>query len=160
NLQHYYALRAQTWLAAVRRRLPSARDPSRGALLPARDLGSWPLWLVGAYSIFVLVLHAVLTRDVGQSLLASILLFVLAAITVVNLKTSLILDKLTFSGMAAGLLLTPVLTSRSVLEALGGLVVGGGIFLVLLLVTGGAFGGGTMKMGSMIGAFLGWQLTI
>jgi leader peptidase (prepilin peptidase)/N-methyltransferase len=38
-----------------------------------------------------------------------------------------------------------------------GIVVGGGLFLVIILVSRGGMGGGDMKLGAMLGAFLGWK---
>ena len=44
------------------------------------------------------------------------------------------------------------------LDSLIGIAVGGGLFLVIILVSGGGMGGGDMKLGAMLGAFLGWKL--
>jgi leader peptidase (prepilin peptidase)/N-methyltransferase len=44
------------------------------------------------------------------------------------------------------------------LDSLIGVAVGGGIFLVIILASGGGMGGGDMKLGAMLGAFLGWKL--
>jgi leader peptidase (prepilin peptidase) / N-methyltransferase len=38
--------------------------------------------------------------------------------------------------------------------------VGGGLFLVIILASGGGMGGGDMKLGAMMGAFLGWKLVL
>jgi leader peptidase (prepilin peptidase)/N-methyltransferase len=38
--------------------------------------------------------------------------------------------------------------------------VGGGVFFLVIVVSRGGMGGGDMKLGAMIGAFLGWKLTV
>ena len=44
-------------------------------------------------------------------------------------------------------------------ESLIGIVLGGRVFLAIILVSGGGMGGGDMKLGAMMGAFLGWKVT-
>ena len=38
-----------------------------------------------------------------------------------------------------------------------GILIGGGLFLVIILVSRGGMGGGDLKLGAMLGAFLGWK---
>ncbi|MBI1848128.1 MAG: prepilin peptidase [Candidatus Rokubacteria bacterium] len=42
-------------------------------------------------------------------------------------------------------------------DALIGAAVCGGIFLAIILASGGGMGGGDMKLAAMLGAFLGWR---
>jgi leader peptidase (prepilin peptidase)/N-methyltransferase len=39
-------------------------------------------------------------------------------------------------------------------------ILGGGVFLVIILASGGGMGGGDMKLGAMLGAFLGWKVVL
>jgi len=45
-------------------------------------------------------------------------------------------------------------------ESLLGIALGGGVFFAIILASGGGMGGGDMKLGAMLGAFLGWKLTL
>ena len=45
-------------------------------------------------------------------------------------------------------------------ESLIGIVLGGRVFLAIILVSGGGMGGSDMKLGAMMGAFLGWKVTL
>ena len=46
------------------------------------------------------------------------------------------------------------------LETALGILVGGGLFFVIILASRGGMGGGDMKLGAMMGAFLGWKLVL
>ena len=90
---------------------------------------------------------------------ALVLLAALVAITAIDLQHQIIPDAITVPGIVTGLLAN-VATRRSVTDSLLGIAVGGGLFLVVILVSGGGMGGGDMKLGAMLGAFLGWQVTL
>lgn len=95
----------------------------------------------------------------------SILILFLLPISFIDLDTNLILNILTFPGMLAGLLLSFVVGHVAPLQAMLGLILGGGfLFLVRLL---GAFlferegmGAGDVKLGAMIGVFLGPKVVV
>ncbi len=114
------------------------------------------------------------TYPVGGTLAAGLLFFsILLCVTITDLETGYIPDKLTLPGILAGLILSalaPELVGQAIWqfgiwESLLGILAGGG----LLLVTGylGDFifktetmGGGDIKLLALIGAFLGWQKVI
>ncbi len=105
---------------------------------------------------------------------AALLLAMLIAVTAIDLRLQIIPDAITLPGIALGVLAS-LATGRPgvripwlgvaahswpavILDSLLGILVGGGIFLVIILASGGGMGGGDMKLGAMLGAFLGWQL--
>jgi leader peptidase (prepilin peptidase)/N-methyltransferase len=106
----------------------------------------------------------------------AVLLAMLVAITAIDLRHQIIPDVITLPGIALGVLAGPA-TGRlgaalpwagaagspllaAVADSLLGIAVGGGIFLVIILASGGGMGGGDMKLGAMLGAFLGWKLAL
>jgi leader peptidase (prepilin peptidase)/N-methyltransferase len=89
---------------------------------------------------------------------AAILLGALIAITAIDLRHQIIPDVITLPGIVVGFLASLGGTRVDWLDSLLGIAVGGGIFLVIILVSGGGMGGGDMKLGAMLGAFLGWKL--
>lgn len=66
-------------------------------------------------------------------------------------------DALTLPGMAVGLVLSAVNPEVGLVSSAIGLVVGGGLLLGIAMATGGGMGGGDIKLGGLLGAFLGWQ---
>lgn len=95
-----------------------------------------------------------------ELIVALLFLSALVAITAIDLEHQLIPDRITLPGIVVGFLANLLIPRVSWLDSLGGVLVGGGIFLVIILVSGGGMGGGDMKLGGMIGAFLGWKLTL
>ncbi len=91
-------------------------------------------------------------------LVAAVFLAALVAITAIDLQHQIIPDVITLPGILAGVAANLATGRVSWLESVIGIVVGGGIFLVIILASGGGMGGGDMKLGAMLGAFLGWKL--
>jgi leader peptidase (prepilin peptidase)/N-methyltransferase len=89
---------------------------------------------------------------------AAALLAALVAITAIDLAHQIIPDVITLPGILAGVVGNLATDRVSLLESVAGIVVGGGIFLVIILASRGGMGGGDMKLGAMLGAFLGWKL--
>ena|GEM_PF-4171107 len=84
----------------------------------------------------------------------------LTIITYIELRTGLILTKLTYPGMGLGLVLNATISLETFVSALIGLIIGGGIFLSLSLLSKGGIGGGIPKLTAMIGAFVGWRIVL
>jgi leader peptidase (prepilin peptidase)/N-methyltransferase len=90
---------------------------------------------------------------------------VLIAVTAIDLEHQLIPDRITLPGIALGFLASLVNPAGSWLASLLGIALGGGFIFVVIVVARwllgrDAMGGGDMKLCAMIGAFLGWKLTV
>ncbi len=108
-----------------------------------------------------LFLAAAARFGVGPELaIAAALLAALVAITVIDLDHQIIPDVITLPGIVAGFLATVATGRLSWAESLLGIGLGGGVFFAIILASGGGMGGGDMKLGAMLGAFLGWKLTL
>src|SRR5438552_18090634 len=88
------------------------------------------------------------------------LLASLVAITGIDVDHQIIPDAITLPGIVAGVLANLAVPGRSIVDSLLGIGLGGGIFLAIILVSGGGMGGGDVKAGAMLGAVLGWRLTL
>ena len=125
-------------------------------------------WRYPAIELMCGVLFALAYLWFGLSprlLAAHIFIAALVAITWIDLDHQIIPDVLSLPGIGVGLLLS--LTPHSVgwKNAIAGTVVGGGLFVLIIigsaLVLGQpGMGVGDVKLGAMIGAFLGWKLAL
>lgn len=96
----------------------------------------------------------------------------LIAITFIDFEHKLIPDMITYPGIVIGLLASLVVKHQapfifshiprldSLIDSLLGLLAGGGILWAIAILSRGGMGGGDIKLGAMIGAFLGWQATL
>jgi leader peptidase (prepilin peptidase) / N-methyltransferase len=91
---------------------------------------------------------------------ALLLLTALVAITAIDLDRQLIPDVLSLPGIAIGFLISTLTGRPGWLDSLLGTLVGGGIFFLIIVASRGGMGGGDMKLGAMLGAFLGWKLVL
>jgi leader peptidase (prepilin peptidase)/N-methyltransferase len=120
-------------------------------------------WRYPAVELLTAVLFALAARRFGASLdlgAALLLLAALVAITGIDLDHQIIPDVITLPGIALGGLLTVILHPAAWLDTLLGILVGGGLFVVIIFASRGGMGGGDMKLGAMMGAFLGWKLVL
>lgn len=88
---------------------------------------------------------------------AAVFLAALVAITVIDLRHQIIPDALTLPGVVAGLLASFATDRLSWVDSVGGILLGAGLFVAVILLSRGGMGGGDLKLGAMLGAFLGWQ---
>jgi leader peptidase (prepilin peptidase)/N-methyltransferase len=132
----------------------------RGRCRACRRPISWQYPVVEIVTAVLFVL-AYARFGVGPDLLvALVLVSVLIAVTGIDLKHQIIPDVITLPAIPAGFLAN-LLTGRvSWSESLLGILVGGGTFFVIIVVSRGGMGGGDMKLGGMLGAFLGWKVTL
>lgn len=89
---------------------------------------------------------------------AWLLLAALIAIAVIDLEHQIIPDAISLPAIAAGLALSFVTPSRSWIDSVLGIVVGGSIPFAVIVLSRGGMGGGDIRLGAVIGAFLGWKL--
>lgn len=80
--------------------------------------------------------------------------FLMVVTTFIDLDHQLILNRITYPGIAAGLLLS-ALQGRGAVALLAAAGAGALIAAIVLLSRGG-MGGGDIKLAALIGAFLGW----
>jgi leader peptidase (prepilin peptidase)/N-methyltransferase len=95
-----------------------------------------------------------------HGVVAAALLAGLVALTAIDLEHHILPDVITLPGILAGVLANLATGRLSWREPLLGILVGGGLFLVIILLSGGGMGGGDMKLGAMLGAFLGWKVVL
>jgi leader peptidase (prepilin peptidase) / N-methyltransferase len=91
---------------------------------------------------------------------SALLLSMLIAITSIDLQHQIIPDVISLPGIVAGFVANVASARVSWIDSALGIVVGGGAFLVIILASGGGMGGGDMKFGAMLGAFLGWKVVL
>jgi len=86
------------------------------------------------------------------------LLAALALIVVLDLGTRLIPDAITLPGLVYALGLAALTERKPTLaEAALGALVGGGLVLLVAIVSRGGMGGGDIKLTAMLGAALSWR---
>lgn len=81
----------------------------------------------------------------------------LAAVVVIDARLKLVPDAITLPGLLYTIGLAVLFDGRPVIDAVLGLLVGGGVPLLLALVSRGGIGGGDIKLLAMLGPVLGWK---
>ncbi len=91
----------------------------------------------------------------------------MVVITFIDLEFQIIPDKISLPGILVGLascffLPDPFALQQplGLLNSVIGLLLGGGLFYVIALVSRGGMGGGDVKMMAMVGAFTGWKAVL
>lgn len=84
----------------------------------------------------------------------------LVAIAAIDLEQQIIPDRITLPGIVLGFLTSFLGTRVWWVDSLLGIVVGGGLLFAVIVLSGGGMGGGDMKLGAMMGAFLGYKLIL
>lgn len=128
-----------------------------------RACGTAIAWRYPVVELTTAALWVIADLRYGLSVdLAIALLFLsaLVAITAIDLERRIIPDLITLPGLLAGFVANLATGRVSWSDSLIGIAFGGGLFLAIILVSGGGMGGGDMKLGAMFGAFLGWKVTL
>lgn len=118
---------------------------------------SWRYPIIEAVTAAALAAAYVAFGPTGDFVVAAVLLATLVVVTAIDLQHQLIPDVITLPGIIVGLMANLAIGHVSWRECLIGIVVGGGLFFVIILVSPNGMGGGDMKLGAMLGAFLGWK---
>ena len=121
---------------------------------------SWRYPIVEAATAALFALAAWRSASLPDLLMAWVFLSALVAITGIDLEHQIIPDRITLPGIAVGFLTCFLGTRVSWLDSLLGILVAGGILFAVIVLSGGGMGGGDMKLGAMIGAFLGYKLAL
>jgi leader peptidase (prepilin peptidase)/N-methyltransferase len=116
----------------------------------------YPLVEATTAALFV-VAWLVFGGDLRQFAMAVVFLAALVAITVIDLRHQVIPDVITLPGIGVGLVASVAADRVSWLQSAVGILVGGGLFVLVIVLSRGGMGGGDLKLGAMLGAFLGWQ---
>ena len=121
---------------------------------------SWRYPLIEAVTALLFAAAGLAFGPTPHAVVAAALLAVLVALTAIDLERQILPDVITLPGILAGVLANLATSRLSWRESLLGIVVGGGVFLVIILASGGGMGAGDMKLGAMLGAFLGWKVVL
>ena len=121
---------------------------------------SWRYPIVEATTALLFVLAAWQGPSPGRLLTDWLFVSVLVVVAGIDIDHQVIPDRITLPGIGVGVLLSFLGIRASWLESLLGIAVGGGLLFAVILLSGGGMGGGDMKLGAMIGAFLGYKLAL
>ena len=121
---------------------------------------SWRYPIVEAGMAVLFALAAWRSTSFADLVIAWLFLSALGAIAGIDLEHQIIPDRITLPGIAVGFVTSFLGTRVSWLDSLLGILAGGGILFAVIVVSGGGMGGGDMKLGAMMGAFLGYKLAL
>jgi leader peptidase (prepilin peptidase)/N-methyltransferase len=92
--------------------------------------------------------------DLASRVAAITLVFLLVVITFIDIDHQLILNRLSYPGIAAGLAFAAA--QGRLVPAAASAVAAGGLIAAIVIASRGGMGEGDIKLAAMIGAFLGW----
>lgn len=103
-----------------------------------------------------LLLYCFYAPDYLAMVPALFLMYLLLITAFIDVEHRIIPDEIIIVGIIMGFLFTVLLPDLSLLNALWGLLAGGGSLLLVALISRGGMGGGDVKLMAMMGTFLGW----
>jgi len=121
---------------------------------------SWRYPLVEAITAALLGFAWLEFGPTPEFVVAAALLAALLAITAIDLRHQIIPDAITLPGILAGATANVATRHLGWAEVALGVVLGGGVFFVIIVASRGGMGAGDMKLGAMLGAFLGWKIAL
>jgi leader peptidase (prepilin peptidase) / N-methyltransferase len=121
---------------------------------------SWQYPIVEATTAALFAAAALAFGPTLEAAVVAVELALLVALTAIDWERQLLPDVITLPGIVFGVVANLAIGRLSWLESLLGVLVGGGLFLVIILASGGGMGAGDMKLAAMLGAFLGWQVVL
>ena len=121
---------------------------------------SWRYPIIEGLTALLFAAAAWRSTSIADLLIAWLFLATLVAIAGIDLELQLIPDRITLPGIVVGFLTSFLGTRASWLDSLLGILAVGGILLVVIILSGGGMGGGDVKLGAMLGAFLGYKLAL
>ena len=94
----------------------------------------------------------------GWPLLAYTVFFSsLIVLTFIDLSHQILPDLITLPGIIVGLIAASSVLPAGMINSIIGVLLGGGAFYLVAVISRGGMGGGDIKLIAMIGAFLGWR---
>jgi leader peptidase (prepilin peptidase)/N-methyltransferase len=125
-------------------------------------------WQYPLVEFLTAVLYLLLFLRYGLQLVTFVYMFFCSAliiITFIDLKENIIPDVLSLPLLLLGFLMSFFLKNLSPINSLLGILAGGGVLLLVAILGSFLFkkeamGGGDIKLAAMVGAFLGWRLTL
>ena len=122
-------------------------------------IGARYLWTEVATGLLFVGLGWGLGWSVG-ALKFAIMTVLALAVGIIDYETGLVPDAVVLPGTAIGLLFGWLAGWYGLLGSAGGAAIGAGLFALIILFSRGGMGWGDATLGLMLGAFLGWRLSV
>ncbi|ADL68795.1 Prepilin peptidase [Thermoanaerobacterium thermosaccharolyticum DSM 571] len=112
--------------------------------------------ITGLIYLILFIYFGISIKSLSYAFLASLLI----VITFIDIEHKIIPNKIILTGLIAGAIFRVLMFNYGVWDYIVGFFLGGGVLLLISLLSGGGMGGGDIKLMALIGLFIGWKLTI